>query len=319
MEIMEFCQKIKSNLTNYIGDKVSVHVKQITKNNGVVLHSIIVTEQEMNISPNIYVDDLYEAYEKGETFRTIMDEVFEIYENSRVKNNIDMGFFMDYGIMQEKVLYKVISYEKNKELLLDVPYIPVMDLALVFYCFVPQRELGNATILIYNNHLKMWDITKEQLYQAALKNTERIMPPKILSIEDMMKEIFSKELLAGEQKSDKTAYDQQTAEQMLQSASECRMNGKMFVFGNSIKLFGAAVMFYDKLLKKFADRLQKNIFILPSSIHEVIIVPDDEEQEAENLWKMVCEINATQVEAEEVLTDSVYYYSRKNSRIEKLF
>lgn len=336
MEIMEFCQKVRNNLAIHAGEKVTVAVKQITKNNGIILHSIIVTERETNISPNIYLDELYEAYEKGETFRTIMDEVLQIYESSRVKDNIDMGFFLNYDEMEKKVLYKVISYEKNKELLLQIPYIAIMDLALVFYCFVPRNELENATILIYNNHLQMWNITKERLYKDAINNTEGILPAKILSIEDMMKEIFLKELSAKEVAEDALSADElsakesgaaaqrmgkdaQIAEQIIKSMTECRMNGKMFVLGNNIKLFGAAAMFYRGLLSLAADRLQKNLFILPSSIHEVIIVPDDGEQEAEDLWKMVCEINATQVGPEEVLTDSVYYFSRKNNKIEKLF
>lgn len=374
MEIMEFCQKVRNNLAIHAGEKVTVAVKQITKNNGIILHSIIVTERDTNISPNIYLDELYEAYERGETFRTIMDEILQIYEDSRVKDNIDMGFFMNYNEMEKKVLYKVISYEKNKELLLQIPYIPIMDLALVFYCFVPRKELENATILIYNNHLQMWNITKERLYKDAINNTEGLLPAKILSIEDMMKEIFLKELSAKElsatklsadilsadelsakelaaaqrtgkdaqsnqekqeaeksireiakpenEERDKQAQKQtagQITEQLIKSMAECRMNGKMFVLGNNIKLFGAAAMFYRGLLSLAADRLQKNLFILPSSIHEVIIVPDDGEQEAEDLWKMVCEINATQVGPEEVLTDSVYYFSRINNKIEKLF
>lgn len=318
MEIMEFCQKVRNNLANHVGENASVMIKQITKNNGIILHSIIVTKMEINISPNIYLDELYQEYEKGETFRRIMDEVLQIYERSRVKENIDMGFFLNYKEMEKKVLYKVVSYEKNKELLLQVPYISIMDLAIVFYCFVPQKELENATILIYNNHLKMWNITKEQLYRDAINNTERVLPVKITSIEDMMREIFSKEIHNMDINT-VVQKPEETSEQVLNTILNGGTSGKMFVFGNYKKLFGAATMFYGGLLKQAADRLQKNLFILPSSIHEVIIVPDDEEQDAEELWKMVCEINATEVEPQEVLTDSVYYFSRKNNKIEKLF
>ena len=112
---------------------------------------------------------------------------------------------------------------------------------------------------------------------------------------------------------------QKAAEKLKHSLSDSIIEGKMYVLGNRMKLFGAAVLLYDGLLEKIADQIKKNFFILPSSIHEVILIPDDEDQEAEELWKMVCEINATQVEPEEVLTDSVYYFSRKNKKIEKLF
>lgn len=317
MEIMEFCQKVKRNLADYMGDTVTITIKQITKNNGIVFHSIIITEKEKNISPNIYLDRLYEEYENGRTFRAVMDEILSTYKECKIKENLDMGFFMDYEKMKEKVLYKIISYEKNKELLLQVPCIPVLDMAIVFYCILPQEELGNATILIYNNHLKMWGITKEQLHQDALKNTERIMPAKILTMEDVVREIFVRE--AGMQGHAAEVAVEQIRERTLDSVTEWERNGGMFILGNERKLFGAATMFYGQLLEKIAEKIDKNLFVLPSSIHEVILIPDDERQDGEELWKMVCEINATQVEPEEVLTDSVYYFSRKTKRLEKLF
>lgn len=322
MEIMDFCQKVKKGLNSYIGETVAINIKKIVKNNGIVLHSIIITEKEHNISPNIYLDELYEAYESGETFCTIMEEVLHTYEQSRVRENVDMSFFLNYDSMKDKVVYKIISYEKNKELLLQVPHIAFLDLAMVFYCNVPKRELGSATILIYNNHLNMWKVSREQLYQDAKRNTPRIMQPSIFTIEDMMREIFLQTLKEKEdsaKKNEEELLDQKAAKQLLYSVTEEEMAGKMFILTNDKKLFGAAVLLYEGLLEKIAQKLGENFFILPSSIHEVILIPDDGKLEAEELWKMVCEVNATQVEPEEVLTDSVYYFSLKNKKIEKLF
>lgn len=151
MEIMEFCQKVKRNLMKDMEEGVKVSVKQVTKNNGVMLHSVTVSRRGTNISPNIYLDGLYAAYEQGETFHRVMGEVRRIYEESKVETSIDMGFFLDYEKMKEKVVYKVIGYERNKELLSKIPHILFLDMALVFYCHAPQKELGCATILIYNS------------------------------------------------------------------------------------------------------------------------------------------------------------------------
>ena len=305
MEIMEFCQKVKRNLVKDMEEGVQVSVKQITKNNGVVLHSITVSRAGTNISPNIYLDGLYAAYERGETFRAVMEDVRKIYEESRIEASIDMSFFLDYGKMKERVVYKVIGYEKNKELLRQIPHILFLDMALVFYCHAPQRELGSATILIYDSHLKMWGVTKERLYWDARKNTQIILPAQILSMEKMMEEIFSPEAeieVSGED-----------------DEKECKESGRMYVLGNEKRLFGAAAMFYDGVLEKFSEKIEKSLFVLPSSVHEVILIPDDGIQEPEELWKMVCEINETQVEPEEVLTDAVYYFSRKCKKIKKMF
>lgn len=318
---MEFCRKVKKNLGVYIGDEASINIKRIVKNNGIVLHSIVVTEKEMNISPNIYLNELYEAYEKGETFGEVMDEIFHIYEESRMKESVDMSFFLDYTNMKKKVVYKVIGYESNKELLLQVPYIPFLDMAIVFYCHVPRQELGSATILIYNSHLKLWNITKEKLYQDAKRNIQRILPPRLLSIEEMMREIFAQDLRQKHKKENEIEEDwrEATAERMLYSLTGGSQKSSMYVLGNQRKLFGAAVILYDGVLERIAETIGRNFYILPSSIHEVILIPDDKAQDAEELWKMVCEINATQVEPEDVLTDSIYCYSRKSKRMEKVF
>ena len=306
MKIEEFCQKVKRHLEEKLGEEALISIRSITKNNGIELHSVIVARQGRNLSPNIYLDDLYLAYEEGETFRWVMDKILQVYEESKNQNSIDMSFFLDYEKMKEQVVYKVISYDKNRELLKKVPHVCFLDMAIVFYCHVPQEKLGNATILIYSNHLEMWGVTEEQLYEDAKRNTERLMPPKLLSIEDMMREIVTDGIEEVEEKK----------QDFMEAWGE---SGRMFVLGNEMKLFGAAVMLYGGVLERIREKLGKNLFILPSSIHEVILVPDDKRQEAGELWKMVCDINATQVEPEEVLTDSVYYFSHKDGRIEQLF
>ena len=308
MEIMEFCQKVKRNLMKDMEEGVKVSVKQVTKNNGVMLHSVTVSRRGTNISPNIYLDGLYAAYEQGETFHRVMGEVRRIYEESKVETSIDMGFFLDYEKMKEKVVYKVIGYERNKELLSKIPHILFLDMALVFYCHAPQKELGCATILIYNSHLKMWGISKEHLYWDARKNAQSILPAKILSMEEIMKAVFLSGLIQEDQE-----------EEMEGNEERQKESSRMYVLGNERKLFGAAAMFYDGVLEEFSDKIKKSFFILPSSVHEVILLPDDGTRKAEDLWEMVCEINATQVEPEEVLTNAVYYFSIKCKKIKKLF
>lgn len=315
MEIMEFCQKVKRSLAADIEEGIKVSVKEITKNNGVILHSITVSKTGMNISPNIYLDGLYDAYESGETFRWVMNEVRKTYEESKLESDIDMSFFMDYEKMKERVVYKVIGCERNKELLRQIPHIVFLDMALVFYCHVPQTELECATILIYNSHLKMWGISKERLYWDAQRNTQNLLPPRILSMEEVMRGIFAGNIMEAADGEEKAA----DGEEKPAGSMEAVESGKMYVMGNEKKLFGAAAMFYQGVLEEFCEKKQKSFYVLPSSVHEVILVPDDGMQKGEELWKMVCEINATQVEPEEVLTDSVYYFSRKCKKIKKLF
>lgn len=327
MSLNEFCESIKKGLEVILGNEVTVTVNRVAKNNGVVLNSVIIVRKSRNISPNIYLDEYYKEFGQGKALKDILQEITEVYEGSLMKKNLDMDFFTNYEKLKEKVAYRIIGVEKNQEILKEIPYVEFLNMAIVFYCYVPDEELSRATILIYNNHLEMWGITREMLYEDAKRNTKRLLPPKLLSLERMMEAIFAEDLKNefetdgrehNEYMPDEEWFDN-AAKQMLSSVTEQKEYGGMFVLGNENKLFGAAVILYEGILKAFADRLEADIFILPSSIHEVILIPDDGEQKAYDLWKMVCDINATQVDPEEVLTDSVYYFTRNNNKINKLF
>ena len=92
----------------------------------------------------------------------------------------------------------------------------------------------------------------------------------------------------------------------------------MYVLSNKQKLQGAACMFYPDILKNFAEEKNSDLYILPSSIHEVILLPAVGDLEKEGLLEMVTEINKTQVQECDVLADSVYYYNRKLQQLERL-
>lgn len=327
MNITDFCEKMKYEVIQYLGEEVTVSINQITKNNGIVLNSIIISKKEKNLSPNIYLDELFKEYEQGREFSDLISEVIRIYEQSEQDENMDMNFFLCYEQMRKRVAYKLIGYKKNENLLKSIPHVVFLDMAIVFYCFVPGKQLGNATILIYNNHLTLWGITKEELYEDAKKNTKQILPARILSIEKIMEEIFAEDLKkefcvledsCNSEIPEEEWFDK-AAKQLLSSVIDYKKNNGMFVMGNKYKLFGAIAILYDGVLQAFSDQLSKDVYILPSSIHEVILVPDNGEQLAESLWKMVCEINETQVDPEEVLTDSLYLYSCKNHNIKQIF
>lgn len=326
MEITEFCVRVKEELEKKMGEEATVTVRKIMKNNGIVLNSIIIAERERNISPNIYMEELYEAYLNGESLETVIKEVTELYRESRLKDNIDMGFFLDYAKVKERVVFKVINREKNEELLEQIPFFPFLDLAVVFYCRVMEEELNSATVMVYNEHLKLWGITGEELLADAGKNTRKLLPARILPMEDIMKEIFSSDLekefeqaeTEAELMPEKEWFDR-AADQMLYSITESKESLNMYVAGNRDRLFGAAVILYEGLLKQFAERIGGDFFLLPSSIHEMILIPDDGSREKEKLWEMVCDINRTQVEPEDILADSLYFFSRACGKIEKLY
>ena len=172
MEFTSFKTLVRDEVAKRTGEQFHVRINDVTKNNGVVLSGITMLQDDNNISPTIYLNKYYEAYENGDiTLRCIVDEVLDTYERNKVNQSVDMRFFMNYERIKDRIIFKLIHAERNKELLKDIPHIRYLDFAVVFQCLISDEMFGNATIMIHNAHLKIWEITENELYEKAIKNT----------------------------------------------------------------------------------------------------------------------------------------------------
>lgn len=327
MDVKEFSLKMKDALQGYYGETVTVSLNEVTKNNGVRLQGISIMEKDRNISPTIYLNSIFEEYEEGTTFAACVRKITNVYEDSRTETNINMDFFTDYGKVKEKLVYKLINFEKNQELLAQIPHITYLDLAIVFYCLVSHELIGNATVLIHHKHCKIWGITQEELYRQAGINTPRLLPYEIQNMEDVLRTILIDSLRREYAGVEAREYDneescqepseewfEQVADQMMgEVAGEER--APMYVLSNQSRILGAACILYQNLMEKFAEEVGKDFYVLPSSVHELILVPALENVKTPNLSSMVEEVNQTQLEEEEVLANHAYYYSRATGKL----
>lgn len=274
-----------------MGSEVQVERRRITKNNGVELEGITITEEGRKISPMIYLEEYYHIYEKGATLSEIVEDILRIYKKSRENIPQTPDFYMDFEKIRTQVACKLISYERNEEQLARLPYVRCLDLALVFYYIMEEKDIGRGTILIYNSHLDLWGITREQLYEAARRNTPRLLPFEFKEMRELMEENFEDtEELLGEEL-------------------------PMYVLSNVDRQFGAVNIIYDSVLSEIGRKLEDDFYILPSSVHECIIVPVKTRATRDELKNMVWDINRTQVLPEEVLSDHVYFYERNSHRL----
>jgi hypothetical protein len=143
----------------------------------------------------------------------------------------------------------------------------------------------------------MWGITADDLYVLADENTPKLLNYDLRSMTDVLKEMLDE--------SDHSGITDDP------SQSLC----SMYVLSNRHKLNGSSCMLYPGLLKRFADKLQSDLFILPSSVHEVIILPATDGHSHEELDEMVREVNRTQLSREDVLSDHAYVFSRELGEI----
>lgn len=324
MTLEQFSEKITSALKQHFGGEYCIRTLEVKKNNGVRLHGLSILKQDdpNRIAPTIYMEDFYERYIGGIPLAETVREIIRTYEAHTVKEDISMEFFRDYEKVRDRIVYKLINYEMNKGLLQEIPHILYLDLAVVFYYYMENETFGAASILIYNVHIKNWAVSRERLIADAKYNTPRVLGYRLANMEDIMRELIRKDLWdrISQKKNDGRQKEKDSLEKLTDQMVECFLDGRaetqMYVLSNRSSMNGAACILYPNVLKEFAERIGSDLYILPSSIHEVILIKDQGIEDAEGLRNMVKDVNRTQLDPEEILSDQVYYYSRENGKVQ---
>lgn len=302
MEINEFARKVCSAVKKELGPDYRVEYKEVRKNNGVILHGLLVLAQNQNVAPTIYLEAFLEAYESGATFATIVRRLLDICREDALKEHIDMEFFQSFEQVRDRICYRLIGRKGNEELLEDIPYIEFLDLAICFYYAYHGDELGDGTILIHNSHMALWQTCTAELFGLAKRNTQKLFPWVCSSLKDILDEVTEAD--SGESDLEEDCFLQEVP---------------MKVLSNEKRMHGAICMLYPDVLEELTRKEGRNFYILPSSIHEVILLADSGAGSARELRKMVSEVNSTQVAPEEVLSDSLYYYDSTDKRVKIIF
>ena len=293
MDYKSFTERIVYLLQERMGADYNIKVTNVIKNNDIQLTGVIMMKDSDRISPTIYLEEPYRQYCAGVDMWEIADRIIDLHRE-RVQNvDLNIDFFREFGLVRDRIFHKLINYEKNRKLLQDVPHVRWCDLAVVFYYAVDEKVLGRASILIHNNHIVMWEQTADSLFRIAQHNMRQCMPELLIPMRKLVEEMTGVKL-------------EQTDEV------------KMYVLTNQAKLNGASAMLYSDKIVELADSLQSDLIILPSSVHEVLLLPDDSEQQYDFYRQMVEEVNTTQVEPEEILSFNLYRYSREKAVIEEI-
>lgn len=324
MNFTSFTQLILKSLQEELGGDYTVLSGIVNKNNGVRRTGITIKREGQNAFPTIYIDCYYREDMTEREILLIAEELLENFAAAELEERVDLSGFAEFESAKEKIAYKIISAEKNKKLLREIPHKAVHNLAIVYFYTVQEAPFyGNAVVLINNLHMRQWKTDPEELFQIAYSNTPKLFPWVIDSMEEIMRGILAQDLSREREENNRAACGEKENVQegwedelMGQIASEFAAGRvPMYVLTNRQKTNGAACMLYPNVLKEFGEKLGRDFYLLPSSVHEVILVPDGESVSKEALWEIVTDINRTQVAQEEILADSVYFYNRKKDRI----
>lgn len=278
-------------------EEYKASINHVVKNNSVELDGICLHRAGDTLSPTVYLNHFYEEYLEGRPLHSILSEIAATLSSEVPELEVNTSLYDNYDAIRHQIIFRLVNYERNEELLTSCPYLPFCDLAITFRCLVHSDSSGIASALITNKEMELWNITLEELYQTASINTRRLFPATIQPIQQLLSEYLDK--------------DADIQELLDQTPDELQL----FILSNEPRINGSTSMIYDGILADFAKKIKKDLYILPSSIHEVLLMPATKEIEEQALLNLVRDANRTVVGLPDILSDSIYRFDSKHNRI----
>lgn len=296
MQYEDFKQYVAEHVRDYLppeykGCEISVVAQR--KNNNVIWDALSI-KGNGSVVPAIYLESYYSRYENGRKMEDTLKDIAYTYTESMKQ---DMAFSLEdfqYEKVKDRIFVTVQNAEKNMEFLKDVPHELREDLALVYRMDVNMPDGQSGSAVITNRFLAMWGINEKTLKETAWNNMHNHFTPVFSSVENVLSELGCDEF-------------QEEAEQT-----------GLYVLTNRTNNYGAAYMFDKGVMNRIAESLGSDMVVIPSSIHEVLLMKKDEHMDLEALEKMVWDVNRTQLHEIEILSDSVYQYSRDTQTLSRV-
>lgn len=224
---------------------------------------------------------------------------------------IDTEALLNYESVKDKLVCRLVNAERNAESLANMPHTMICDLAVTYCVYLGKKDGNIGAVPITNDLMKRYGVSVEELHRDALKSMDVVLPAAFKSMTDVMVEMMLPNLVRG-------GVDEVTAEKMIRSQFPDRMGVEMYVLTNKERYRGAAALLSDKAMREVVESIGSDFFILPSSVHEVIIIKPDGDASKEcfdSLRQMVCEVNGSCVADNEVLSDNVYVYDAGSHKL----
>ena len=300
MNYEQFKETVKENFMNYILNNfkdMKPLISQVKKVNS-TFDAIGVKGDNTSAFPTIYINDMYKVYQNGTDLETILtsacDVIARAYDESLGINVKDI-----LANASDNIFFMLINTEQNQSLLNSVPHRSFHDLSITYRIMVKFDKNGLQAIPITNGLAAELKMTEEQLFKCAENNTQRLFPPTVKTMRDAMRKVF---ISMG-----------MTEDFINKVLDRMSPEPNMWIISNASCINGASSILYENELHELAEKMESNLYILPSSIHEVVVI-SAEMGNPEDLALMVAKINVSEVPLEDRLSNQVYHYDR-NLRI----
>lgn len=286
-------EEVKENLPKEL-ENATVEVQTVTKNNNTELKSLLIKIEGENLTPSIYLEQFYKDYRNNKMeLEEIVSKVIELRIKHRKETKMDLNYLEDFEAIKKDIIPTFAGLEEyNKELMETCPYVKILDMVMVFRIVINMKDEDGVTgtILIKDDLQNKLGVTTQTLFETALKNVKGNFKCK------NMGEIF-KEMIGA---SDLEA--------------EMFKDNPMYVLTNKEMTFGAAAIIDEEFMWNVYDKMGGDFIIIPSSIHELIAVPMTEmENNADYVNNMIKDVNRTQVEQKDRLSNHAYKFTKENA------
>lgn len=259
-----------------------------TEKNGVKLDAII-CDNGTDARPVVYIDDTQTAEENAECMEKLL--------NSCPKVSFNLKRVSSYESAKPYIRAGICSNGKHGK---DVAVIPFLDLEIYAFVTMDADGLGSGIIRITNDMLKEWNVSADLVIHEAMEAS--FARASVNNIVDMLLAIAPR-----------CAMSEQMEEIELLSKNGVEL--PMWVLSSDNLLYGAINLANATMLSNLSERLDSDLFVIPSSIHEIIALPAKDDADIEELKHMVNFVNNTEVPETEILSDSVYRFDRKKKEL----
>ena len=265
--------------------------------------------------------DYYDSYCAGASLGEIIDHICRVFGNFQARGALVTSRWLeDYENVKDHIVMRLVNYGKNEALLQDCPYIRKMDLALTFRVCVSYEAGGRGSCLVTDSFMKAWGVDKSQLYERAVINMNRIWTPVLEPLENFVYSLTEGTCVREEGETPFPGWRGQGLHVNRGIDGSILMSRyspqpELYILSTDEKIEGAAVLFYTDLIRRFAREKECDVILLPSSIHEFLVLEDSGLRSSSSLRCVVRQVNKDQVEDEEVLSDHVYRYIREEDKI----
>lgn len=306
-EFKEFvCDKICRFLPDEYKD-AEVRIESVIKNNNTKRDALAVQIKDQMVFPIIYLNNYYEDYRNGKLMEDILRNIAELRLEKYA--DADISRIFKFEDMKDFIVCRLINYERNKQWLEDKPYKRMEDLAIVYYMHLGKRDNESMSVLVTNSLLDCYRTTVDELNSIALSNLDKVSPLRFKTMHDVILQLMVQDTM------NQLGIDKEEATEIVSQTIPTDDGMQMYCLSNRDNVYGAAQILKEEIREMIAEEVGGDYYIIPSSVHELLIIPKTENHDYRELEEMVKDVNTSQVLPEEQLSNHVYEYDAEQKML----